>query len=94
MQFIVTGKETWVNKPRPVNTQHCPQQRNSVVPSVRKTMATVFRDRRDHKRMLLVHFLTRGDTVTAGGYRSTNLAISPLCLSNLYQSQYRVIRTL
>jgi len=44
--------------------------------------------------MLLVYFLTRGDTVTAEGYCSTSLGINPLCLSNLYQSQYCVTRTL
>jgi len=44
--------------------------------------------------MLLVYFLTRGDTVTAEGYGSTNLDINPMCLSNLYQSQYCVTQTL
>jgi len=44
--------------------------------------------------MLLVYSLTRGEKVTAEGYCSTNLGINPLCLSNLYQSQYCVTRIL
>jgi histone-lysine N-methyltransferase SETMAR len=77
LQRIVTGDETWVHhvtsetKQASMTWKHAsspPSKKFKTTPSAKKVMATVFWD---HKGVLLVDFLTKGDTVNADRYCDT-----------------------
>lgn len=74
---IVTGDETWVAYVTPESKQQSMEWRHSTSPTkvkfkqtiaARKIMCTVFWDR---KGMLLVDFLSRGDTINSATYCET-----------------------
>jgi histone-lysine N-methyltransferase SETMAR len=78
LQRIVTGDVTWVHHMTPETKQEAsmtwkhasspPSKKFKTAPSAKKVMATVFWD---HKGVLLVDFLTKGDTVNADRYCDT-----------------------
>lgn len=77
LSHIVTGDETWVAYVTPESKQQSMEWRHSSSPrkvkfkqtiSAQKIMCTVFWDR---KGVLLVDFLTRGDTINAAAYCET-----------------------
>jgi hypothetical protein len=77
LQRIVTGNETWVHHVTPETKQASMTWKHALSPpskkfkttrSAKKIMVTVFWD---HKGVLLVAFLTQGDTVNADRYCGT-----------------------
>ncbi|GFT18052.1 histone-lysine N-methyltransferase SETMAR [Trichonephila clavipes] len=78
LSHIVTGNEIWVAYVTPESKQQSMEWRHSSSPrkvkfkqtiSAQKIMCTVFWDR---KGVLLVDFLTRGDTINAAAYCATS----------------------
>jgi hypothetical protein len=106
MHCTVTGNETWVNHATSETKESFHDVEIPSIASIKEIQSNTISKKRngnclcckkgDHKGMLHVYFLARGDTVTAERYCGTNLPIIkfPLCLSNLYQLQRCVTRTL